>query len=290
MSFDEQKQLRKVLVEPADGDETEYESDQESIATKDQQSYDQRQTRQSQKIEEKAQGIFRYLSVVDTKVILPPMKASYKQVQPHGGLTLFMELDDVLLHTFICDENTGYIAKPTFKEPEHEFMLNEVRLPILVYERDHMDDFLKYLQDAKSEVEVIAFTRAERIYADALLKIIDPEKKVFDHVLTQNACYRLFKEDDDVDHFLKDISRFKNRRLERSVLADPDTLNFAMTPENGLPIMPYRGENFQEGDEKDSYLLQVIEEIDELRKLADVRPYLDQQYSHRQLLKNAKLI
>ena len=131
------------------------------------------------------------------------MKASYKQVQPHGGLTLFMELDDVLLHTFICDENTGYIAKPTFKEPEHEFMLNEVRLPILVYERDHMDDFLKYLQDAKSEVEVIAFTRAERIYADALLKIIDPEKKVFDHVLTQNACYRLFKEDDDVDQTIE---------------------------------------------------------------------------------------
>ncbi len=174
MSFDEQKQLRKVLVEPADGEETEYESDQESIGTKYYQSYDQRQTRQSQKIEEKAQGIFRYLSVVDTKVILPPMKASYKQVEPHGGFTLFMELDDVLLHTFICDENTGYIAKPTFKEPEHEFMLNEVRLPILVYERDHMDDFLKYLQDAKSEVEVIAFTRAERIYADALLKIIDP--------------------------------------------------------------------------------------------------------------------
>jgi len=27
--------LRKVLVEPADGDETEYESDQEGIATKE---------------------------------------------------------------------------------------------------------------------------------------------------------------------------------------------------------------------------------------------------------------
>jgi len=174
------------------------------------------------------------------------MKASYKEVKPNGGLTLYMELDDVLLHTFICDENTGYIAKPTFKEPEHEFMLNEVRLPILVYERDNMYEFLKYLQDAKSEIELIAFTRAERIYVDGLLRIIDPERKIFDHVLTQNACYRLFKEDDDVDHYLKDISRFKNRRLERSVLADPDALNFAMTPENGLPIMPYKGENFSD--------------------------------------------
>mmetsp|Transcript_913 Transcript_913/g.1255 ORF Transcript_913/g.1255 Transcript_913/m.1255 type:complete len:104 (+) Transcript_913:883-1194(+) len=103
------------------------------------------------------------------------MKPIYTE-KPNGGMTLFLELDDVILNTFICDENTGYIAKPTFKDPEHEFMLNEVRLPILVYERDHMEDFLKYLQDVKSEVETVVFTRAERIYVDALLKIVDPDR------------------------------------------------------------------------------------------------------------------
>jgi hypothetical protein len=48
-----------------------------------------------------------------------------------------------------------------------------------------------------------------------------------------------------------------------------------MTPENGLPIMPYKGENFEDGVKKDGYLLQVIDEIEELRQLADVRPYLE---------------
>ena len=153
-----------------------------------------------------------------------------------------------------------------------------------------MDEFLRYLIDAKSEVETIVFTRAERIYVDALLDIIDPNRKIFEHVLTQNACYRLVKDDDDIDHFLKDISRFKNRRMERSVLADTDALNFAMTPENGLPILPYRGENHNDNDEKDEYLKSVITELDELRTLPDVRPYLEEQYGHRQLLKNAKLI
>ena len=127
--------------------------------------------------------MFKYLSVVDTKVFLPPMKPIYKE-NKKGGLTLFLELDDVLVHTFICDENTGYIAKPTFKEPEYEFMLNEVRLPILVYERDYMREFLKYLIDSKDEIETVVFTRAERIYADALLKHIDPDRKVFDHILS----------------------------------------------------------------------------------------------------------
>lgn len=93
-----------------------------------------------------------------------------------------------------------------------------------------------------------------------------------------------------MDHFLKDISRFKNRSMARSVLADTDTLNFALTPENGMTIMPYKGENFGDSDLKDEYLLTVIEEIEELRKMHDVRPYLEQQYGHRQLLKNAKLI
>lgn len=78
------------------------------------------------------------------------------------------------MHTFICDENTGYIAKPTFKDPEHEFMLKEVRLPILLYERDHMDDFLKYLHETKSEIETVVFTRAERIYMNAVLSHLDP--------------------------------------------------------------------------------------------------------------------
>ena len=149
---------------------------------------------------------------------------------------------------------------------------------------------MDYLHEHKNEVETIVFTRAERIYVDALLKIIDPKKKVFDEVLTQNACYRLVKDDDDIDHFIKDISRFKNRNMARSVLADPDTLNFAMTPENGLPIMPYKGENFIDDGKKDEYLLTVMDEIEELRQMPDVRTYLDEQYGHRQLLKNAKLI
>ena len=37
-----------------------------------------------------------------------------------------MELDDVLLHTFICDENFGYIANPASKTPEHEFFMKEI--------------------------------------------------------------------------------------------------------------------------------------------------------------------
>lgn len=42
-------------------------------------------------------------------------------------LTIFIELDDVFLHTFLCDENFGYMANPGAKDPEHEFTIEELR-------------------------------------------------------------------------------------------------------------------------------------------------------------------
>ena len=47
-----------------------------------------------------------------------------------------MELDEVLLHTFICDENFGYIANPASKDPEFEFFMDEIKQPVLVYMRN----------------------------------------------------------------------------------------------------------------------------------------------------------
>lgn len=73
-------------------------------------------------------------------------------------LTLFVEIDDLFLHSFLCDENFGYMAKPMAKDPEHEFFITEMRQPVLIYERDHMWDFVKYLKESKPGVETILYT------------------------------------------------------------------------------------------------------------------------------------
>jgi len=38
---------------------------------------------------------------------------------------------------------------------------------------------------------------------------------------------------------VKDISRFRNRDIRRSVLLDSKPINFMMTPENAIPVMEY---------------------------------------------------
>jgi len=73
-------------------------------------------------------------------------------------LTLYIELDDFLLHTFICDENFGYLQNPASKEPEFEFFLEEIRQPVLVYMRDYWKEFLEYLKDNEDYFDPILYT------------------------------------------------------------------------------------------------------------------------------------
>jgi hypothetical protein len=71
--------------------------------------------------------IYSYLKVIDKTVKpLPPL--------PHSDiLTVFIEPEDVLYNTFLCDENVGYIAQPTGKDPDKKLFLASHRLPIMFY-------------------------------------------------------------------------------------------------------------------------------------------------------------
>lgn len=90
------------------------------------------------------------------------------------------------------------------------------------------------------------------------------------------------KPDEDISLLVKDISRFQNRDLKRSLLLDPRALTFIMVPENGYPVVPYNAEYSPKvGANKDGYLLSLIDELDQLKAMDDVRPYLDDKYKVR---------
>ena len=135
------------------------------------------------------------------------------------------------------------------------------------------------------------YSTGQKYYVDKLLDILDPKKEVFSYVLYQNACYTFEKPDEDINLLIKDISRFQNRDLKRSILLDPRPINFIMTPENGYPVVPYSAEfqNLNNGP-KDEFLLSLIDELEKLKKVDDVRPYLDEQFKVLQTLKSSKLI
>jgi hypothetical protein len=64
-----------------------------------------------------------------------------------------------------------------------------------------------------------------------------------------------------------------------------------MTPENVIPVMEYTAQYAPTTEEdKDHTLLELMEEIDQLKELSDVRPSLAKRFKVRQLLRNSKLI
>jgi TFIIF-interacting CTD phosphatase-like protein len=121
-----------------------------------------------------------------------------------------MELDDVLLHTFIYDENFGFMSDPYPRTPDHILHYGDKRIPIRVYMRDHWQDFMEYLKNNKDKIEPILYTSGVQGYTELLLDVVDPNKEVFEHRLFQNACYIFEKKDENIFYMLKDISRFKN--------------------------------------------------------------------------------
>jgi len=74
-----------------------------------------------------------------------------------------------------------------------------------------------------------------------------------------------------------------------------------LTPENCIPVDEYTTENYNPREigyddkdktevAKDEHLMYLMKDLDEIKDLEDVRPFLHQKYNIRQLLKNAKLI
>jgi len=214
------------------------------------------------------------------------------QRQPGDNrLTVFIELDDTVLHTFIYDENFGFMSDPHPREPEHVLHFGDKRIPIRVYMRAYAHEFLQFFKDNKHIYEPIVYTAGVPGYTELLLDILDPKREIFEHKLYQNACYVFEKKDEDIYQLVKDVSRFKaTRDMRRCVLLDPNPLNFMLTPENGLPVIPYTAEIDSGKGPKDDYLLGMIEQIKDLEKSEDTRAYLRENYNVRQILKNARLL
>ena len=99
-------------------------------------------------------------------------------------------MDDLLIHTFIPDENIGYVANSASREPDKTLFLEEAKLNILYYERDGLHQFLEYIDQ---NFEPILFTSSQQLYADFVVKQFDPDDSVFRHRLYQNSCFMLDK-------------------------------------------------------------------------------------------------
>jgi CTD small phosphatase-like protein 2 len=87
---------------------------------------------------------------------------------------------------------------------------------------------------------MVIFTAAEQTYADLIVDVLDPEKKLFAHRLYRHHCIRV------EDVYVKDLRIIGDRALEDMLIVDNSIISFAYQLDNGIPICGFFSSNTQD--------------------------------------------
>lgn len=126
--------------------------------------------------------------------------------------------------------------------------------------RPHLHESLEML---KRYYTLVVYTASHQSYTDAVLELIDPDKKYFSDKLYRNNC--IPTKIDGKDFYIKDLSIIDNFDITNMIIIDNSVLSFAYLLDNGIPIVPY-----YDGEE-DSELPILVSYLITIRNYKDLR-------------------
>jgi len=150
--------------------------------------------------------------------------------------TLVLDLDETLVHFFFTPSGGTFLIRPYC---------------------------FKFLEDMSKIFEVAIFTAATKDYADSILDVIDPNKKLINHRL-----YRHHTTICDIT-FVKDLTKI-GRNLNRCLIIDNLADNFKLQPNNGIQCGTWIDDmKDTQLNDLDIILTQIIE-----KKPQDIKPII----------------
>ncbi|KAJ4710849.1 CTD small phosphatase-like protein 2 [Melia azedarach] len=180
-----------------------------------------------------------------------------KQTRSCPPTTLVLDLDETLVHSTLepCDD-ADFSFPVNFNLQKHT---------VYVRCRPHLKDFLERVS---SLFEIIIFTASQSIYAEQLLNVLDPKRKLFRHRVYRESC--VFVE----GNYLKDLSVL-GRDLAHVVIVDNSPQAFGFQVDNGIPIESWFD------DRSDQELLLLLPFLESLVGVEDVRPLIAKKFNLR---------
>ncbi|XP_047322371.1 CTD small phosphatase-like protein 3 isoform X2 [Impatiens glandulifera] len=196
----------------------------------------------------------------DLSLVVPTFRPMLlpKQTRSCPSTTLVLDLDETLVHSTLepC-EGADFTFPVNFNLKEHT---------IYVRCRPHLKDFMERVG---SLFEIIIFTASQSIYAEQLLNILDPKRRIIRHRVYRDSC--VFVD----GNYLKDLSVL-GRDLSKVIIVDNSPQAFGFQVDNGIPIESW----FDDGSDQE--LLLLLPFLESLVGVEDVRPLIGKKYNLRE--------
>jgi Dullard-like phosphatase family protein len=211
-----------------------------------------------------------------TKVIrsLPPLfKIDYDELvqqrlvllpEYNKKKTLILDLDETLIH---ADFEEQYV--------NHDYRVNfdykDEKVSVDIFVRPGVTEFLERMSHI---YEIFLFTASKKEYADACLKVIDPNGTIFKHRLYRDSCIPINNKT-----YIKDLRIFVNRKQENLILVDNSFYSFSNQPKNGVLINSFYN------NEDDKELLNLLNYLENyLHPSTDIRVVNEQIFNFSGLI------
>jgi CTD small phosphatase-like protein 2 len=180
--------------------------------------------------------------------------------------TLVLDLDETLVHSTL----EGYV-EADFTFPVE---VGQTKHLVMVRQRPHLHTFL---ERASKLFEIVVFTASQKVYAEQLLDIIDPQGKHIRHRVYRDSC--VFWE----GNYLKDLTVL-GRDLAHTLIVDNSPQAFGFQLDNGVPI-----ESWYDDDDDDE-LLKLIPFLEDVARADDVRPLIREKFKLRELVDSLSVL
>lgn len=170
--------------------------------------------------------------------------------------TLVLDLEETLMYSSLSAiEDAEYSFNTVFQD--HQYKVYMVLRPFVT----------EFLQSVSKNYELFVYTCAKREYAEKILDILDPQRKLFRQRLYQEDCCCV------LGHYIKDLSVL-GRDLAKTVVLDNAPHTYPHHLMNTIPISSWSGEP------DDRELQRLIPYMDKLCTAEDFREVLKKRKDH----------